>query len=454
MTATMTTALGKRRCDHCSKFNPTTEFECNWCGKPTRKGKGRPAAPPTPARKPVKPAPTPAPVVKAKKGKGKKNSHSVCVDCPGVASLTLHRREDMVPNENGRLRCRKCDRRLSADATPEEKMGTWFVLQVEPGSEAQVRKDVMKQVRVRNLHGQIRRLLSPSAFAERVGNRVGDVLADGFDAGDNGRPRWEEAKAAGHAAAAAIYAKREGLAVEDVLDLDGFPGLRVQCFPGKSAGVVGWKVREYFELETVRQVITVRKFPGYMLVNMDYNEETAHVLKSTRNAWGLLLQPVHTGHLIKVTERKSQFATPGQELGYNWRVTTSDGQTVVAKGKAASRGQAFGLAEAAKMKIEAFKPTAVKDQEAAELLIAQKAVNQIKKDKDEKDKAVVNLHVGDRVRVRNGAFRDCKGEVVKINRDPKDKTRVTVDCTLTIMDRAVPLTVNHFDLERLTRGDR
>jgi transcription antitermination factor NusG len=197
---------------------------------------------------------------------------------------------------------------------------------------------------------------------------------------------------------------------------------------------------------------------------MDWNETTAHLIKKTRNVWGVLLQPVVTGHHIKISVTKPTrqmaddlggWAAAAEECvrrGARWRVVTPDGGTVVAKGKARDRAEAQAAAEKAKAKAEEFKPTAVKSREAAELLIAQKAVNQICKDKEEKDKAVVNLRVDDRVNVIAGVWRGQRGTVRKVNR--LSKTDVTVDIAINMLGREVVVTLNHHDVKRTTTGDR
>jgi transcription antitermination factor NusG len=399
--------------------------------------------------------------VKAKKAPKKaKPRTSTCLSCPGEKSLMLHLVSDMVPNQNGRLRCGRCAAREdgTADLTPAP--GTWYVLQVEPGCESQVRADINKQLRIRNLERRVRRIMAPATLVERVGPRVGDTLAEGtYTPPADFRPArgndlYRCAKEVARLAAAEIYARTEGGTVADYDHMDSFPGLRIQTFPGKAAGTIDWKVKEFMELETVRKVVRGLKYPGYMLIDMDYDEETAHVIKTTRNAWGLLLKPVVTGHLIKLSERTSQYAKPGQNLGWRWRVQEPEGGPVVAKGYAPSKAEARAAAEIAKSKAEEFKPTAMKSQEVAEALVAQTAVNQIMKDKEELNKAVCNLRPGDAVRVAAGAFRGCSGEVVRLVKNPKDKADVKVELKLRIMGVNTPATLPHHEVERTTRGDR
>lgn len=401
-----------------------------------------------------------------------KPTHTVCLSCPPKLQLVKHRIKDMHRNENGRLVCADC----YAPPLKAKKAGRpdkWYVLQVEPNKESQVRKDILKQVRIRNLEGQIKRVMSPTCLVERVGPRVGDVLAEGTYEFDPTRVRQGEAyrfaKELAYEAARVIYLKRNpDLEAEDVAGLGPteFDGLRVTANPGKKPGVIEWKVREYFPDESVRKVLRGRKYPGYMLVNMEFNVETERVLKTTRNAWGLLLQPVVTGHLIKIHVTKPTrkmaddlggWAKAMEECvrrGARWRVVEPDGGKVVAKGWARDKTEARAAAEKAKATAEEFHPTALADQEAAEALIAQQAVNQILKDKEELNKAVCNLRGGDAVRVKAGAFRGCRGEVVRVVKNPKDKSDVKVELKCRVLGVDVPATVQHFECERTTPGDR
>lgn len=390
--------------------------------------------------------------------KAPKPTHAVCLSCPGKLQFVKHRIKDMQRNENGRLVCDRCY--APAPKAKKECVRTdkWYVIQVDPGSETQVRADIMKQVRIRNLEGQVRRVMSPSYLVERVGPRAGEVLASGYVMGPATAPTYDLAREAGFAAARGIYLKQNPeTELDDVPDFMP-PGMKISTFPGVQPGTgrsyVEWKVREYNDLETVRKVVKGRKYPGYMLINMDWNVETERLVRKTRNVWTVLLDPVVTGHLIKITERTSKFAKPGQNLGFNWRVCEPDGGVTVAKGWADSKLAARAKAESAKAVAEEFKPTELASREAAEALIAQQAVNQILKDKEELNKAVCNLKPGDRVRVKAGAFRDCRGEVSRVVRNPKDRSDIQVACKLSLMGRDVPLTVPHHDLERLTPGDR
>jgi transcription antitermination factor NusG len=398
---------------------------------------------------------------KAKKAvKTPKPTHTVCLSCTGAKSLVKHRIADMHRNENGRLVCAACyapPPKRKAEPAPADK---WYVIQVDPGSEARVRADIMKQVRIRNLEGQVRRVMSPSCLVEKVGPRVGETLAEGTYAvpaamrlGDAYKAAKEEACVA----ARAVMAKRNPDADPADFEFMGpteFPDMRVQAFPGKTPGTLTWKVKEYFESESVRKVVRGRKYPGYMLINMDWNVETERLVRKTRNVWSVLLDPVVTGHNITVTERTSKFKQPGQQLGFNWRVNEPDGGKLVAKGWAATRPEARAAAEKAKADAEAFKPTALDSQEAAEALIAQKAVNQILKDKEELNKAVVNVRPGDLVRVTAGVYRGCRGEVARVVRNPKDKSDVSVVVGLSILGTKLSVTLPHFEVQRTTHGDR
>lgn len=395
---------------------------------------------------------------KGRAKKAPKPTRSVCLSCPGAKSLVLHDIKDMHRNENGRLVCDSCYAPPPKQTAAADRLDKWYVIQVEPGAEGQVRKDILKQVRIRNLEGQVRRVMSPACLVEKVGPRSGAVLAEGYIEGPADTEGYDKARAVALHAAQEIYLKQNPeTELDDIPDFQP-PGMKITTFPGTQKGTgkpfIQWKVREYNELETVRRVVKGRKYPGYMLINMDWNVETERLVRKTRNVWSILLDPVVTGHLIKLSERTSKFAKPGQNLGWNWRVCEPDGGKCVAKGWADTKLAARSAAEKAKATAEEFKPTALDTKEAAEALIAQKAVNQIVKDKAELLKAVCNLRVGDAVRVKAGAFRGVGGEVTRVIRNPKDKTLIKVDVTMRLMGRPVPQTFNHYDLERTTAGDR
>lgn len=415
----------------------------------------------------AKPAakPTPAP-----RKSRKKVVYSVCVSCPGVKSLVKHDVADMERNENGRLMCRKCAGLDDVAPAPTDDGLAWYVINVEPGREGEVRKEILKRVRINNLEASVKRVMSPSQLTERVGPKTGPVVAEGYVEGNPTADTYDRAREAGKLAAAELYLKEhptaDDVTAEDIAGQDSIPGFKVTTFPAKRPGFVEWKVRPFNELETVRKVVKTRKYPGYMLVNCEWTPNVAHLITKTRGVWGVLLQPVVTGHHIKISVTKptkemaedlGSWAKAAEECanrGARWRVVTPDGGTVVAKGKCRTKDEARMAAEKAKAVAEEFKPTRLKDKEAAEALMAQKAVNQIVKDKEELMKAVVNVRAGDSIRVKAGAFRGTRGTVVRVIRNPKDKSDVKVECTLTIMDRPVPLTVNHHDVERTTKGDR
>jgi len=69
----------------------------------------------------------------------------------------------------------------------------------------------------------------------------------------------------------------------------------------------------------------------------------------------------------------------------------------------------------------------MKDRESAELLISQKTVNAIAKDKTERNKAIYDFRVGSKVQVIHGPFEGMESTVKKIDREDKVNVKVWID---------------------------
>ena len=174
-------------------------------------------------------------------------------------------------------------------------------------------------------------------------------------------------------------------------------GYRTTIHPskGKEKGKVGngwsWKVKK---MEEDKRVVTAKKlkYPGYIIINMVFDESTFHVIRKLRGVWGFLPLPVTTG----------------------WKPTLAETKA-----------------------LQEWQPTALDSEVAAELLIQQAAENK---------KAVANktltlkFKVGDQVKINDGAWADVDAVVRAIGGPDRDPA-VTVD--VSFMGRVIPVTVKH-----------
>lgn len=307
----------------------------------------------------------------------------------------------------------------------------WFVLQVEPDMESRVKQDILRKVRINSLGAFVKKLLIPKRFEEVIATKKGEVVERG-EAGDP------------HTAHVQAHKKCQELAgqAEDEPGPDGAgatPGFRYSVFraPGKEKGREGngwaWTVRTVPK-DRERRVIQVRKYPGYVICQLAYTEEIAKLVSKVRGAWGFLLRPVVLGHRVRVKESESQF-----KPGWWWYLVHPDTGETVEKGKEKTEEAAKYAGERRKAEVEVFRPTGLKSKEAAELLISQKAVNQIAKDPAEKNRAFVTVKVGQTVNIHDGAFRNCKGVVTKI--DNKDKTCPLVTVKVELLGQQLEVSV-------------
>lgn len=211
--------------------------------------------------------------------------------------------------------------------------------------------------------------------------------------------------------------------------------MKVTVFMDEKTGKYGWKVRT--KEAPVRKVVKVKKYPGYILVQCRYSPVLADIVKRTRFSWGLLLKKLYEDKnlSVKVSESKKG--------GYRWRVVQTTIKEIVAKGRADSLALAEERARYAKEQLSTFSPTALKTKEAAEQLIAQKALNQISKDKTELYKVHVGIRVDDQVRVTDPTWKGVEGKVLSINK--KDKTKPTATLAVTVMGTTIRITVNVSD---------
>ena len=105
-------------------------------------------------------------------------------------------------------------------------------------------------------------------------------------------------------------------------------------------------------------------------------------------------------------------------------------------GPKATREEARTAGEIAKAKIEEFKPTGMKTQEAARVMLEQQIFNEMQKNPAERDKAEVNFRRGSLVEIIDGAFKGVQGKVTSIDRS--DKTAVKAWVEVPVLGHPVP----------------
>jgi transcription antitermination factor NusG len=305
----------------------------------------------------------------------------------------------------------------------------WYVLQVEPGRESKIKKDILRRLKIENKKHLCKRLLIPKKFEEKVVSLPGKLVVEGKE------PTQRQAVFAAQCKLASL--ESEGTGVEYRYSIFRSRGVE----KGREGNDFTWQIKTV-PLEKQLKTLQVKKFPGYLLCQIDYGADMKAVFERTRGAWGLLLQPVVVGHLIEVKQSK-------KTMWWNWKVRTPDSKDIVVKGgPRQDKDQARSDAEMAKAKIEEFKPTALKTREAAEILIQQKTVNAIARNPEEINKANINFRVGSDVEVIYGQFKGVKSKVMKIDRE--DKTNVKVWIDIPVLGHPVPVEVAYWELKTVS----
>ena len=318
-------------------------------------------------------------------------------------------------------------RKIKADKPEPKEDMMWYVLQVEPGKEGKVRTDIMRKSKQLGIKDLIGRIFSPLKFAEKLVQPQGEIIDQGEE--DNpGHAKsicqskvWQMNRQEGHAPEAERF--------------------RYGVFQDQKTGKWCWKIRRILDVDPELVVRKVKKFPGYVLINMVFNKDTDTLIKKTKYCWGVLLQTVveKTFHTV---------LTESVKYGFLWKVKDSK-KKVVAKGHHDDKDGAREMARTKIEELKAFQPTAMETAEAAELLIAQKAVNQISKDKEEMNRAQVPFKKRDKVKIRDGVWQGTIGEVVEIIKTAGDPTaRVIV--TFSMLGSILTLEFPHHLLTKET----
>lgn len=358
---------------------------------------------------------------KSKKKVVKKPLKMACVFCDKVYYMA----EFIQCPETLQYYCENCPAPTAVKEPkkiPKENFG-WFVLAVEPNKEGLVKKGLLRQLKIDGRKELVKRIYIPRKFEEVVLQKKGVEVAKGE--GDNQH----------HCSIQAQNAIRELEQNNDSPIKYRYTIFRAPPIEkGRESNTFAYKVSTINE-EVERKVIQVKKYPGYLICQLTYCPELETTLKKVRGQWGLLLKPVVVGHLIQVKYSK-------RVGGFVWKVLDPASKSVHAKGMKGTEPSARSEAEKAKAKLEEFRPIPLKTKEAAELLISQKAVNQIAKDPVERDRAIINFKVGSTVEVTDGVYKRVQGQVIAL--DKSDKTNVQVSVQTRLMDQLVSVSVPHY----------
>lgn len=300
----------------------------------------------------------------------------------------------------------------------------WYVLQVEPGQEGKIKKAILKKLKVENKKNLCKRIIIPKKFEEMVVNQKGIQVATGFAptqqaAAHDAQMRMPDCEAEHGECRYSIFRSRSDE-------------------PDKEGNDFTWVIKTV-NPNKEKKTLQVKKFPGYMICQLDYGADMKVIIERTRGAWGLLLKPVVVGHRIETAFSK-------RKGGWVYKVRTPDAKDTVARGGPyAEKAQARTAGEAAKAKAEEFKPTPMKTREAAELILAQKTLNAIAKNPEERDKAIYSYRVGSTVKVIAGAFEGTITKVTKIDRE--DKVNVKAWVNIDILGHPVEQELEYWQLE-------
>ena len=329
---------------------------------------------------------------------------------------------DGVPTDTGKIVCPSCaSSELKKTSELDELL--WYVMQVEPGQDVYARKDLLKRAKAQTCT-DIKRVLIPRRFHEGMYTPGGELVHQGSDVS------FKDALNAGVQYAENITEDRYGVEEENAWR-DYF---KLSVFFNEKTGTYQWilKTKE----KEVRKVVKVKKYPGYVFVQCRFTPTVADIIKKTKYSWGLLLNKVvESKFLTKITASKRG--------GYLWKVTESSTKKLIDKGKELTEVLASAKAKDVIEKASEFKPVAMKTQEAAEELLAQKALNQISKDKDELYKVHVQLKPGDKVRIKDPLWKGAQGEILSINK--KDKTNPKAIVAIVVLGTIIRTEVNVID---------
>ena len=354
--------------------------------------------------------------IKARKPKAPPIPTFRCNSCQGEFT---DRTQGKWTGDNPRWTCTPCaPKRRSA---PKKASGfEWFVLQVEPGRDRKVVKEIRKRLRIEGLEDRVKKIVVPTELKEVITAEKGDIVASGSTDDLEGAERI------------ALYTAKQLAGMEPLAPLEGddVPGFKVAAYRAAEGGGFKWTVRSVPENpKLTRKVVRAKKLPGYVLVHMLWDATVDAAVRKVRDQWGFLLRPVVSNLKTEVSQ--------SQATGlWRWKVRSAETNEVLESGEdVIDKEAAWFKVKEAKAKLEEFRPTAVGTEEAAELLIAEKAVGQIMRDKEERSRVVATVKVGDKVTIKTGhAFSGAACEVTAV-----DRKKEVVDLTTELFGVKVPV---------------
>lgn len=394
--------------------------------------------------------------------KQKKSTKFRCVNC----KFSFEKKK-IVKRSSGRLMCVRCnakhpetgccvtcDKRFNLDGLikcPDtfmlycedhapgkrkkkiEKSDTfgWYVMQVEPGKEGIVKKNLARKLRIAGQSSLLKRCIIARHFQDMIVPKRGEVIAT------------EGGFANKLLAIQAAKAKCQQIFHETGIEH------RYSAFPdkaeekGKESNTWQYRISTIPEEKELRTV-GVKKYPGYLICKLDFTPEFTRILKQVPMQWGMLLAPIHQNFLISVSYSKRYDK-------WKWMVK-QDGKTVVAESTPMqmqdTREAARTCAEEAKAKLMEFKPIPLASEEAARELLNQQIFNEVSKNPAERDKAIVNFRVGSEVEVIEGTYKGIVSKVLKIDRSDKVKVKVWIE--ILVLGHPVPYELDFWQLKTIS----
>lgn len=319
-----------------------------------------------------------------------------------------------------RLACPDCYEKYKDIERRKDKVETtdfaWYVVSFEQGKGGKVRTGIRKTLKTLGLERHLGRMFQPTHLVEKLVPVYGDIVAEGESKGPN------DARADIKTAMWKLEDENPDKVFKDSMHED------------QKTGRWKWRIRVDLQ-ENVLKVRKAAKFPGYALVQLKWDERVKAAIEKVRYCWGVLLKPV-------VQLKFNMTVAESKKFGWRWRVRHPNTNMTIATGtvpwtEAKGKGRevektnedrkerAKDLArEKARMVVAELRgkaaPVSLEAAEAVLLLSAQKAVDEISKDKEELNRPVVNFKVGDEVVIKRGVWTGQVARVAIIDKDIRD----------------------------------
>ena len=357
------------------------------------------------------------------KSTSKKSKYFLCGRCFNPPKLT---NKTARVNINGVKMCQSCFEKETPTNDCQEEL-KWYVIQVEPGKDGSVKKEILRRVRIENLESEVKRVLTPTKFQDIIAPKGGDTLGDG-----SGIVTANEARKIANEFA--IKKAEDNQVYQEDPDKPTHP-YKVTVWEEEKTGKWSWRVR--IMNEPTQRTIRVLKYPGYVIINMRWGGATENLITKIRGVWGFLIRPVAPDYKIKVNNKPTQ-------KGFRWKLFSINNKETIEFGHEPTELKARQEAEKALSKAIEFVPTPMDTQEAAETLIQEKAVNQIVKDKEEYQKVNLSYKVGDKRVLTNGPYKGVEVVIESVDRSDKTNPKITVGFELFGVKLSIPLLHHHW----------